>query len=84
METVLQRCAGLDIHQRTVVATVRVPAAAGTRASQTATFGTMTVDLLALRDWLQAQGVARIGHGKHRRVPGDRFLACWRRTSHCC
>ena len=60
METVLQRCAGLDIHQRTVVATVRVPAAAGTRASQTATFGTMTVDLLALRDWLQAQGVTHV------------------------
>lgn len=60
MDPLLDRCAGLDIHQRTVVATVRVPAADGTRASATQTFGTMTVDLLALRDWLQAHRVTHV------------------------
>jgi transposase len=60
MDPLLERCAGLDVHQRTVVATVRVPAADGTRASTTQTFGTMTVDLLALRDWLQAHRVTDV------------------------
>lgn len=60
MDVVLTRCAGLDVHQATVVATVRVPAAAGDRAVVTETFGTMTPDLLALRDWLRAYGVTHV------------------------
>jgi len=54
------RCAGLDVHQATVVATVRVPADQGSRRSITETFGTMTADLLALREWLQAYGVTHV------------------------
>ena len=54
MELLIARCAGLDVHQATVVATVRVPDEQGGRQSVTETFGTMTADLLALRDWLQA------------------------------
>lgn len=57
MEIINARCAGLDVHQATVVATVRVPGATGGRESVTATFGTMTPDLVALREWLQAYGV---------------------------
>jgi hypothetical protein len=53
MDVVHSRCAGLDVHQATVVATARVPADRG-RQVVTQTFGTMTADLLALRDWLQA------------------------------
>ena len=59
MELLIARCAGLDVHQATVVATVRVPrrrAAGGC----TETFGTMTPDLLALREWLQAYGVTHV------------------------
>ena len=60
MELVISRCAGMDVHQATVVVTVRVPDDAGRRRSFTETFGTMTPDLLALRDWLQAHGVTHV------------------------
>jgi transposase len=60
METMIERCAGLDIHQATIVATVRMPDATGGRAVVTHTFGTMTVDLLALREWLQTCGVTHV------------------------
>ena len=60
MELLNARVAGLDVHQASVVATVRVPGDAGTRLMVTETFGTMTADLLALRDWLQAYGVTHV------------------------
>ena len=60
MELLIARCAGLDVHQATVVATVRMPDEQGGRRSVTETFGTMTADLLALREWLQAYGVTHV------------------------
>ena len=60
MDLVTLRCAGLDVHQATVVATVRIPDDQGGRRSVTETFGTMTADLLTLRDWLQAYGVTQV------------------------
>jgi transposase len=60
METLIERCAGIDVHQRTMVVTVRVPAASGGRAVITQTFGTMTADLLVLREWLQTHGVTHV------------------------
>ena len=59
MDVVIERGAGLDVHQANVVATVRVPGARG-RQAVTATFGTMTPDLIALREWLQAYGVTHV------------------------
>ena len=60
MDVVHSRCAGLDVHQATVVATARVPGERGGRRIVTQTFGTMTADLLTLRDWLQAHGVTHV------------------------
>lgn len=60
MELVVTHCAGLDVHQASVVATVRVPDGAGGRRVVTDTFGTMTPDLVALREWLQAYGVTHV------------------------
>jgi transposase len=60
MDVVITHCAGLDVHQATVVATTRVPDARGGRQIVTETFGTMTADLLALREWLQAYGVTHV------------------------
>ena len=60
MDLVIARCAGLDVHQATVVATVRTPDDRGGRRRTTETFGTMTPDLLALREWLQAHGVTHV------------------------
>ena len=60
MELLIARWAGLDVHQATVVATVRTPDDCGGRRRVTETFGTMTPDLLALREWLQAYGVTHV------------------------
>jgi transposase len=60
MEVVITRGAGLDVHKATVVATVRVPGPDGGRQIVTETFGTMTPDLIALREWLQAYGVTHV------------------------
>jgi transposase len=54
MQVKYERCAGLDVHKRTVVACVSVPAGQGGWRRETRTFGTMTADLLALADWLQS------------------------------
>lgn len=54
MESMVERCAGVDVHQSTMVVTVRVP-----EGVTTTTFATMSADLLAIRDWLQA---ARVTH----------------------
>lgn len=60
MDVVVARVAGLDVHKDTVVACVRTPGPEGERVGQTRTFGTMTVDLLALRDWLLAHEVDQV------------------------
>ncbi len=57
MQLVVERGVGLDVHKATVVATIRVPGSGGRRHQETRTFGTTTPDLLALREWLQANGV---------------------------
>ena len=60
MNEILERCAGLDVHQATVVATVRTPGDGGARTVTTQTFATTTTDLLVLREWLQACGVTQV------------------------
>src|SRR5262245_37577022 len=60
MERVIERCAGLDVHNETVAACVRVPGPAGQRVQQKHIFGTTTSELLALRDWLEAHGVTHV------------------------
>ena len=54
MDVVYERCCGLDLHKRTVVACLIVPGPRGKPQKEVRTFGTMTTDLLALADWLQA------------------------------
>jgi transposase len=60
MERVIERCCGLDVHKKTVTACVRVPGAKGDREQHVRTFGTTARDLLALREWLEAQGVTHV------------------------
>jgi hypothetical protein len=60
MDTLFTRVAGLDRHQKTVVACVRITGPDGKPVEQIRTFGTMTVDLLALSDWLVEQRVTHI------------------------
>src|SRR2546428_154381 len=60
MERVLERCCGLDVHKKTVAACVRMPGKKGQQQQEVRTFGTMTKELLALRDWLEANGVTHV------------------------
>lgn len=60
MHPVIDRCAGLDVHQATVMATVRIPDDHGDRQEITETFATTTGALLTMRDWLQAHGVTHV------------------------
>lgn len=60
MERVIDRCAGVDVHQATLVVSVRLAEGAAEPRVETRTFGTMTVDLLTVRDWLQACGVTHV------------------------
>src|SRR5215475_7755443 len=60
MEQVLDRCAGLDVHKKTVAVCVRVPGVQGPRHEEVRTFGTTAPELLVLRDWLVAYGVTHV------------------------
>ncbi len=60
MDIVYERCCGLDIHKKQVVACVIAPGPDGQPTKQIRTFGTMTADLLALADWLRAQEVRHV------------------------
>src|SRR5437867_2895291 len=60
MDVLHSRCAGLDVHKKTVVAAVQVHAAAGSGEKETRTFSTMTRDLVALSDWLLSFGVTHV------------------------
>ena len=53
MQVVHDRCAGLDVHKKTVVACVLITHPDGTFQREVRTFSTMTADLLLLNDWLE-------------------------------
>ncbi len=60
MRIIYQHVAGLDVHQKVVVAAVIVLGADGRYLEASRNFGTMTADLLALSDWLASQGVTQV------------------------
>jgi transposase len=61
IRVVVARSAGLDIGKASLVACVQVPDQRGGWLLISRKFATMTVDLLALRDWLCEWGVTRVG-----------------------
>jgi transposase len=60
METVHQRCAGIDIGKRSLTVCVITTGTRGEPAKETRTFRTLTRDLLALADWLEGRGVTAV------------------------
>jgi transposase len=56
MEAIVERCAGLDVHQATVVACLNIGAASCKPGKMVRTFGTTLPDLDELRDWLKSNG----------------------------
>ena len=60
MDVVYDRCAGLDLHKRSITACRIVPDEQGRPGKEIRTFGTMTADLLGLGDWLEEAGVTQV------------------------
>src|SRR5690348_14993525 len=54
------RCAGLDVHKKTVVACVLLEGASGKVSKQVRTFATTTAGLRMLADWLSSQAVTHV------------------------
>src|SRR6266540_1070772 len=64
MDVVVERCAGLDVHRDSVVATVRLPGNGKSRRrreQQTRSFGSTIGQLETLADWLEGFGVTLVG-----------------------
>ena len=55
MRPIHERCCGLDVHKKSVVASRLTP-----EGSQTRAFGTMTDELIRLREWLLEGGVTHV------------------------
>jgi transposase len=53
------RCAGLDVHQRSITS-AGSPSVPEGSCKESRTFGTMTRDPLALADWLTQSGVTHV------------------------
>jgi transposase len=60
MDVLYPNCAGIDVHKKTAVVCCRTTAPDGSVTKVTRTFSTMTVDLLALSDWLTSQGITHV------------------------
>lgn len=61
MEAIVERCCGLDVHKKTVVA-CRLVGTPGKRAQkEVRTFGTTTSELEAMRDWLNEARCTHVG-----------------------
>ena len=60
MDVIVERCAALDVHKKTVMACVRAPDGAGGRRQELREFRTFTRDLRRLREWLVAEDVTQV------------------------
>ena len=60
MDVMIERCAGLDVHKRTVVATIRSSSPTGGRVSVTRSWSTTTAGLRDLETWLGVAGVTHV------------------------
>ena len=61
MDRLIERCAGLDVHQKTLTACIRVPKEGGGRHQETRRFATTTHGVIVLGDWLASHGVTLVG-----------------------
>ncbi|MFL5698438.1 MAG: IS110 family transposase [Ktedonobacteraceae bacterium] len=60
MQVLSERCCGLDVHKKTVVACVMITSPTGKVNKDVRTFATTTTGLLALADWLSSQQVTHV------------------------
>jgi transposase len=60
MEVVHARCAGRDVHKKSVYGCVICCEANGEKLEEKRNFATMTADLLSLADWLREHAVTHV------------------------
>jgi transposase len=60
MQVIYKRCAGADVHKKTVVVCVLISREDGSVEKHLRTFSTMTAELLALDEWLRSLQVEHI------------------------
>jgi transposase len=60
MQVVYERCAGIDVHTKTVVVTVLRTDSVGKTSKTTRSFSTMTAELRALVAWLDQERVEQV------------------------
>ena len=60
MQVIYERCAGLDVHKKSISACVLCWEVGAGKVQEIRVFGTMTRDLLALADWLKAHEVTHV------------------------
>lgn len=79
MNVIHERCCGIDVHKRTIVACAIVPGAGadGQPDKQTRKFQTMTDDLRGLADWLKLLGVTHVVMESTGVCIGSRCSICW-------
>ena len=73
MQVVHERCAGLDVHQKPVVACRIMPKEKGGWQQELRTFATMTAELLQLADWLRQGQITHVAM-KAQACTGSRFI----------
>ena len=60
MEVLYERCCGLDVHKKSVVACVMITSANGRVKKSVRTFGTTTAEILDLCDWIDEMQVSHL------------------------
>ena len=60
MEVLLPNCAGMDVHQKTIVVCALTTDTLGNVQSEVRTFGTLTKNLFELLKWLESKSITHI------------------------
>lgn len=60
MQVIYERCCGLDVHKKTIVACIRIQSSKDKLHKEVRTFDTTTSDLLVLSDYLTSHGVTHV------------------------
>jgi transposase len=60
MQVLYERCAGLDVHKKTIAACALWFDESGEKRREVGSFSTMTTSLLALADWLKQRGIQQV------------------------
>ena len=60
MDAIIERCCGIDVHKKTIVACLLIGKPQEKPKVTIKTFSTMTRDILACKDWLESEGCTHV------------------------